>query len=89
MWKPILLLIDGAKCHLSIQASEICDENEILLYVLFPNATHLIQALDLVLMNAVKTIGLYNEEVRTWLMKNPGELFDKYSLIDVFVPMWN
>ena len=87
MQKPILLLIDGVKCHLLIQASEICDENKILLYVLFPNATHLIQALDLVLMNAVKTI--YKEEVRTWLMKNPGELFDKYSFIDVFVPMWN
>ena len=38
-------------------------------------------------MNAVKTI--YKEEVRTWPMKNPGELFDKYSFIDVFVPMWN
>ena len=87
MQKPILLLIDSVKCHLSIQASEICDENEILLYMLFPNATHLIQALDLVLMNAVKTI--YKEEVRTWLMKNPGELFDKYSFIDVFVLMWN
>ena len=22
-------------------------------------------------------------------MKNPGELFDKYSFIDVFVLMWN
>ena len=22
-------------------------------------------------------------------MKNPGELFDKYLFIDVFVPMWN
>ena len=87
VWKPILLLIDSAKCHLSIQASEICNENEILLYMLFCNATHLIQVLDLVLMNAVKTI--YKEEVRTWLMKNPGELFDNYSFIDEFVPMWN
>ena len=74
------------KCHLLIEASEICNENEVLLYLLFLNATHLIQVLDLVLMNSVKII---YKEVSTWLMKNPGELFDKYSFIDVFVPMWN
>ena len=83
---PVLLLIDGAKSHLSIQASEFCHKNDIILYVLFPNATHLIQPMDLVLMNSIKTV--YKEEVRIWLQKNPGVLFNKYSFIQVFAVVW-
>ena len=83
---PVLLLIDGAKSHLSIQASEFCHKNDIILYVLFPNATYLIQPMDLVLMNSIKTV--YKEEVRILLQKNPGVLFDKYLFIQVFAVVW-
>ena len=47
--RPMLLLVDGARCHLSIQASEFCEENGIYMYTLFPNATHIIQPLILYL----------------------------------------
>ena len=52
---PVLLFIDGAQCHLSIEASEYCDQNGIYLYMLYPNATHLLQPLDLSLMGSLKT----------------------------------
>ena len=65
-------MIDGAKNHLSIQASEFCYKNDIVLYVLYPNAMHLIQPMDLVLMNSIKTV--YKEELRIWLQKNLGVL---------------
>ena len=55
MTLPLLLLIDGAKSHLSIHVSEFCDKHDIL-YILYPNATHLIQPMDLVLMNCIKMI---------------------------------
>ena len=84
--KPVLLLIDGAKCHILIQAGEFCKENNIILYTLYPNATHLIQPLDLVLMNIVKTN--YRSEVRHWLKENPGALYDKYVFIQVFKEVW-
>ena len=51
-----------------------------------PNATHLIQLLDLVLMNIVKTN--YQSKVRHWLKKNPGALYDKYVFIHVFKEVW-
>ena len=82
---PVLLLINGVKSHLSIHTSEFCNKN-IILYVLYPNATHLIQPMDLVLMNSIKTV--YKEEVRIWLQKNPGVLFDKYLFIQVFAVVW-
>ena len=76
--QPVLLLINGVKSHLSITTSKFYDKNDIIMYVLYPNASHLIQAMDLVIMNAIKTI--YKEEVHIWLLRNPGVLFDKYSL---------
>ena len=85
MKKPVLLLIDGAKCHILIQAREFCKENNII-YTLYPNATHLVQSLDLVLMNIVKTN--YQSEVRHWLKENPGALYDKYVFIQVFKEAW-
>ena len=52
------------------------------LYTLHPNVTHLIQLLDLVLMNIVKMN--YWSEVRHWLKENPGALYNKYVFIQVF-----
>ena len=46
MRKPVLLLIDGMKCHILIQTRVFCKENNIILYTLYPNTTHLIQLLD-------------------------------------------
>ena len=80
--KPVILFIDGAKVHLSINASEFCTRNDIILYTLYPNATHLIQLLDLALMGSMKNI--YKEEMRKWLVHNIRETFDKYRFVEVF-----
>ena len=54
--KLVILFIDGAKVHLSIEALEFCAKNDIIIYTLYPNATHLIQPLDLALMGLMKNI---------------------------------
>ena len=81
-----LLLIDGAKCHILIQGREFCKENNIILYTLYPNTTHLMQLLDLVLMNIVKMN--YWSKMRHWLKENPGALYDKYVFIQVSKEVW-
>ena len=80
--KPVLLIIDGAKCHISLPILELCDENNIILYTLLPNATHLIQPLDLSLMGSTKTN--YQECICKWLQNNPGGIYDKNAFIEVF-----
>ena len=84
--KPVFLLIDGAKCYIPIQAREFCKNNNIILYTLYLNATHLIQLLDLVLMNIVEMN--YQNEVRNWLRNNLRALYDKYTFIQVFKEVW-
>ena len=80
--QPVVLLIDGAKVHLLIEASEFCAENKIILYTLYLNTTHLIQPLDLALMGSIKKI--YKEEMRKWVTANIGKVFDKYRFVEVF-----
>ena len=70
------------KVHLSIEASEFSTRNDIILYTLYPNATHLIQPLDLVLIGSMKNI--YKEEMCKWLMHHIGETFNKYRFVEVF-----
>ena len=79
--KPVLLMIDGAKCHISLPISKLCDKHNIILYTLLPNATRLIQPLDLSLMGSIKTH--YWECVRKWLQYNPGAVYDKNAFIEV------
>ena len=80
--KPVLLVIDGTKCHISLPISELCNDNNIILYTLLSNVTHLIQALDLSLMGSIKTN--YQECIHKWLQNNPGCVFDKNAFIEVF-----
>ena len=80
--KPVLLVIDGTKCHISLPISELCDENNIILYMLLLNTTHLIQPLDLSLMGSIKMNCC--KCVRKWLQNNPGATYDKNAFIKVF-----
>jgi len=52
--KPVLLLLDGHKTHVTMQASDICRSNGIELYCLLEHAYHVIQPLDLRLFGSLK-----------------------------------
>ena len=43
---PVLLLFDGHKSHISLELHDFCVANRILLYCLYPNATHIMQPCD-------------------------------------------
>ena len=44
--KPVILFVDGHRTHLSMSVSELCDEVDIILYLLPPNTTHILQPAD-------------------------------------------
>ena len=43
---PVLLLVDGHKTHCSLEAAEVCRENNIILYLILAHASHVLQPLD-------------------------------------------
>lgn len=51
---PVILFIDGYSTHVSLEASQLCYDNKIVLYCLLPNATHVLQACDIGLIGPMK-----------------------------------
>lgn len=46
--RPVILFVDGHKTNLTVEASDACITNGIVLYCLLENASHLMQPCDLV-----------------------------------------
>uniref|UniRef100_A0ABD2WF65 HTH CENPB-type domain-containing protein n=1 Tax=Trichogramma kaykai TaxID=54128 RepID=A0ABD2WF65_9HYME len=61
---PVVLYVDGHVSHLSLPLMQLCMANQIELIALFPNATHIIQPLDVVLFHQLKD--RYRQTLRQW-----------------------
>lgn len=51
---PIVLFVDGHASHVTYHLSQFCKDNQIILIALHPNATHLIQPMDLSVFRSLK-----------------------------------
>lgn len=51
---PVLLYVDGYRSHLTLNVSEFCSEHNIILVALYPNATHILQPLDVAVFRPLK-----------------------------------
>lgn len=53
--RPILVLVDGHKRHLTLKLSEFCAENQIIHYSVPPNTTHMMQLADVSVFKPLKS----------------------------------
>ncbi len=53
--RPLLLIMDGYTCHLSLEIINMFKQNSIICLILPPHTSHGLQPLDLVLFSSVKT----------------------------------
>ena len=67
---PIILFVDGHSTHLTLQASKLCDENDIILYLLPPNTTHILQPADVSVFRSFKS--LWRRAVHDFQRENPN-----------------
>lgn len=51
---PVLMFLDGNSSHLTYHLSKFCNDHDIILITLFPNATHLLQPLDVAIFKPLK-----------------------------------
>ncbi|KAJ8971663.1 hypothetical protein NQ314_000588 [Rhamnusium bicolor] len=51
---PVALFVDGHSSHLTMELSNFCVENQIELIALYPNATHILQPLDVSVFHPLK-----------------------------------
>ena len=75
--KPVVLIMDGASPHLSLEKAAYCKESQIQPWLLRPNMTHLTQPLDLFFFADLKFFAW------KWQTdpKNTGQVLTKYSVI--------
>ena len=73
----ILLFVDGHSTHMIRQAAEFCKENDIILYCLLPNVTHILQPCDVGLFSSMKKA--LSSVVKKWQMDHIGENKEVFS----------
>ena len=79
--RPVLLMLDGHKSHVSYTSVDFCRQNGILLYALPPHTTHVLQPSELPFAKLKKE---YNKECDQFRITNNGELVTKYTFAKVF-----
>lgn len=80
---PIILFVDGHRSHLTLALSDFCVQHKIELIALYPNATHVLQPMDVALFRPLKLN--WSKVVATWRMEHDGISLDKTS----FAPLLN
>lgn len=69
--KPVILFLDCHVSHLSLPLTTFCKENGIILVALLPNATHVLQPMDVAVFHALKSS--WKKSISDWRMANNGQ----------------
>lgn len=72
---PVLLYVDGHSSHLTMPLSNFCRKNGIELIALYPNATHILQPLDVSLFHPLKQS--WKKTVDKWRLNNAPQRIRK------------
>jgi DDE superfamily endonuclease/Tc5 transposase DNA-binding domain/helix-turn-helix, Psq domain len=80
---PVVLFVDGHKSHLTMSLSRFCEENGIILVALYPNATHILQPLDIGVFHPLKEA--WKKKLHEWRTANSSKKFSK----EYFAPLLN
>ena len=70
--RPVILFVDGHKTHVTMQTSVLCEDIGIILYLLPPNTTHIMQPADVGPFRPFKHY--WREKVIEFQRLNPGTL---------------
>ncbi|XP_052742085.1 uncharacterized protein LOC128198842 [Bicyclus anynana] len=81
-----LLIFDGAKCHLSIEALEEADKNNVVLYCLPSNTTHELQPLDKSVNKSYEHH--WDEAVMNYLSVKVDRTLNKADFNKIFSQVW-
>ena len=84
--KPVMLLVDGHSTHMSLAAAYYCFTNDIILYCLLANATHILQPCDVGFFSPMKAA--WKKEVKSWQLANLGQALTKKHFPGVFRKAW-
>ncbi|GAB0095060.1 hypothetical protein DMENIID0001_103910 [Sergentomyia squamirostris] len=71
---PVILYVDGHNSHLTLPLSDFCSNNQIEVVRIFPNATHVLQPLDVGYFSAIKEA--WRTKRNAWTNEFPNSNFE-------------
>ena len=77
--RPVILFIDGASPHISMEMARFCRLKQIQPWLFKPNTTHIAQPLDLSFNKSMKS--RLRVLVHIWQQKHVGESMTRYSVV--------
>lgn len=78
---PIVLVVDGYSAHKNTELFIWCKEHNVILLLLYPNSTHILQVLDIGIFGPLKC--KYSEFYQEWKMLHPNDGFTELEFIKV------
>lgn len=84
--RPLLLLMDGHSSHYCLDTIKEAAKEDVILFVLPPNTTHLTQPLDKGVFGPLKK--RWREVCHDYLVKHPGRVVTKYEFSQLFSKSW-
>lgn len=78
---PVILYIDGHSSHVTMEVSDFCVQKQIELILLYLNATHILQPMDVAVFRSMKA--KYRKAVQEWKFENCEAGLTKYSFAGV------
>ena len=73
--KPVILFVDGHQTHISLQVSSLCEEHQVILYLLPPNTTHILQPADVGAFRPLKHY--WRQAVKQFQIENPNNVVQR------------
>lgn len=84
--RPVILFVDGHVSHLTLNLSNFCKKNGIVLVALLANSTHILQPLDVSFFHPLKV--LWKNAVRNWRMENNGERIKRENFAPLLLEIY-
>jgi hypothetical protein len=84
---PVLLILDNHETHLSIEFIDMAADNGVVVVTIPPHTSHKLQPLDVCVYGPFKR--LYNREIDSWLVTNPGKTVSIYDLAEISGKAWS
>lgn len=84
--RPVLLIMDGHSSHYCPDTIRLAAKEQIIVFTLPPNTTHLTQPLDKGVFGPLKVC--WREVCHSFLVKNPGKVITRYDFSALFSEAW-
>ncbi|XP_071849604.1 uncharacterized protein [Apostichopus japonicus] len=77
----VLLLYDGHSSHISMELINYAHTKNIILFVLPPHTSHILQPMDVTMFGPLKTF--YHQECQKFMRENPGQGITRYHICEL------